>query len=738
MQIENLPLLTHPKYTGTLERILFFNEENQYCVGEFRSEGNQEKIVITGTLPGVQCGETLEIEGEWTTHPQYGKQLKINSFSSKLPSSLYGIRKYLSSGLIPGIGKIYAEKIVDYFKTDTFRIISEESARLKEVPGIGAHRAKSIKKAWDEQHALREVFMFLKTYGVTNSQCMRLVKTYGDTANLILKKNPYKVAYEIEGIGFKTADKIAINLGFSNESQERVEAGIQFALKELESDGHTCAPREYLAQRSAALLECNSSLIEKHINLLLANKQIVELPYGSLIQLPSLHKAEASITYSIGLIQHTPSTLPSIDFPKAIEWTQGRMGFLLDPQQIEAINTALSSKIAIITGGPGTGKTTILKGIVDILKAKKVKLTLAAPTGRAAQRMHETTGFFAQTIHRLLKIDPVMGTFVYNETNPLHTEFVIIDESSMIDTLLAASLLKAIPSNAHLVFVGDIHQLPSVGPGAVLQNLIQIGKIPTVKLDKIFRQSSRSQIVTKAHEILEGQVCLPPSRELLHKPSEDLHHFDFEFIKATTPESCINAIKYIYKNLNSFCRKGIDAINDVQVLVPMHKGISGISNINIELQKALNPNGKGVLMGNNTFAPGDKIIQLRNNYDKGIFNGDLGQILEMNVEEKSLSINFGGDFVELDRLDLPDLTLAYAISIHKSQGSEFPAVIIPLLKHHFVMLQRNLIYTAITRGREKVILVGDPVAYVMAVKNDKSTERYSGLKERLLSLLATG
>lgn len=738
MQIENLPLLTEPKYMGTLERILFFNEENQYCVGEFRCDGSQEKIVITGTLPGVQCGETLEIQGEWTNHPQYGKQLKINSFSSKLPSSLYGIRKYLSSGLIPGIGKVYAEKIVDYFKTETFRIISEESVRLKEVPGIGPNRAKSIKKAWDEQHALREVFMFLKTYGVTNSQCMRLVKTYGNTANLILKKNPYKVAYEIEGIGFRTADKIAINLGFSNESQERLEAGIQFALKELESEGHTCVPHDYLAQRSATLLECNISLIEEQISHLLTNKQIIELPYDRLIQLPPMHKAEASISHSIGLIQYTTSALPSIDFPKAIEWTQGRMGFSLDPQQIEAISAALSSKIAIITGGPGTGKTTILKGIVDILRAKKVKLTLAAPTGRAAQRMQETTGFFSQTIHRLLKIDPGTGTFFHNEENPLHTEFVIIDESSMIDTLLAASLLKAIPSNAHLVFVGDIHQLPSVGPGAVLQNLIQIGKIPTVKLGKIFRQSSRSQIITKAHEILEGQVHLPPPREPLHNFTEDPYSFDFEFIKATSPESCIEAIKSIYKNLHSFCRKGIDAVNDVQVLVPMHKGISGISNINIELQKTLNPNGKGVFMGNNTFAPGDKIIQLRNNYDKGIFNGDLGQILEMNVEEKSLSVDFSGDFIELERLDLSDITLAYAISIHKSQGSEFPVVIIPLLKQHFVMLQRNLIYTAITRGREKVILVGDPVAYAMAIKNDKSTERYSGLKERLLSLLTIG
>lgn len=733
MQTENLPLLSPPKYVGTLERILFFNEENQYCVAEFRIDSSKEKITILGTLPGVQCGETLEIEGEWISHPQYGKQLKVNAFSSKLPSTLYGIRKYLSSGLIPGIGKVYAEKIVDYFKTETFRIISEESARLKEVPGIGPNRAKSIKKAWDEQHALREVFMFLKTYGVTNSQCMRLVKTYGETANLVLKKNPYKVAYEIDGIGFKTADKIAINLGFSNESKERLEAGIQFALKELEAEGHTCVPRSLLIQKSIALLECGVTLIEEHIQLLVTNKFIIELPNDELLQLPNMQKAEASISHSIGLIQYTPSTLPEINFEKAIEWTQGRMGFELDPQQTEAILTALSSKITIITGGPGTGKTTILRGVVDILKAKKVKLTLAAPTGRAAQRMQETTGFFAQTIHRLLKIDPITGSFVHSEENPLITDFVIIDESSMIDTLLAASLLKAIPSSAHLVFVGDVHQLPSVGPGAVLQNLIQIGKIPTVRLEKIFRQSSRSQIVIKAHEILQGESQLPPSVDI--KSLSTPNYFDFEFIKATSPEECIETIKFIYKNLHLFCRKGINAVTDIQVLVPMHKGISGISNINLELQKTLNPNGKGVLMGQHTFAPGDKIIQLRNNYDKGIFNGDLGAIMEMNVEEKTLLVDFGGDYVELERLELSDIALAYAISIHKSQGSEFPVVILPLLKQHFVMLQRNLIYTALTRGREKVILVGDPAAYHLAVKNDKSTERYSGLKERLLNLL---
>lgn len=717
------------KITGVLERIIYFNDENHYCVGEFRNNVTEKTTIITGNLPGVQCGETLELRGTWGQHAQYGPQFKIAHFESKLPSTLHGIRMYLGSGLVPGIGKGFANKIVDYFKTETLLVISEQSARLKEVPGVGVQRARSIKKAWDDQQALRDVFMFLKTYGITTNQCIRLVKRYGSQTIQILKTNPYTLADDFHGIGFKTADKIAINLGLPNDGATRIDAGILFAMHELAEHGHTCAAHEVLIEKAIALLDGDVFKIEERVKILIEEKQLIRLPYNQELQLPEFRDAESGIAGAfIGLI-NAESALPSIAMDKAIIWAQERAGFEFAEEQKLAIQSALSCKVSVITGGPGTGKTTILRALVDILKAKKVRILLAAPTGRAAQRMAQASRYFAQTIHRLLKYDVNTQGFVYNERCHLSTDFVIVDEASMIDTKLAKAFFSAIPPSAHLLLVGDINQLPSVGPGAVLDNVIQSSWVTSTSLNRIFRQKRCSNIITTAHGILQGHAGAPAMigdlRDL------DFEENDLQFIHAESPEDCVAKVIELHKDILPL-KLGVNAIMDIQVLVPLHKGNAGIHNFNQSLQSALNPSSS---KGSGHFRIGDKVIQMRNNYDKNIFNGDLGKIIGIDDESGTLIVDFEGQKVEIERGELGDLSLAYAMSIHKSQGSEFPVIIIPLLKQHFIMLKRNLLYTGITRGRRKVYIVGDPVAYAMAVKNIENNTRQTGLKRLLAEVL---
>jgi len=717
---------------GVLERIIYFNEENHYCIGEFRENKTRKTFTITGALPAVQCGETLLLKGTWNHHPQHGEQFKVAEFESKLPSTVHGIRKYLGSGLVPGIGKVYANKIVDHFKADTLRVISEESARLREIPGIGAGRAHAIKEAWDSQQAFRDVFMFLKTYGVSTAQCLRLVKKYGNTAIKILKNEPYRLVDDIDGIGFKTADKIALNLGLPNDSDARINAGILYLLSEFASDGHTACLVEELTQKATELLETDIDKVKDRIIYLMSVQELIPLNNPDLVQLATYHQAEETSAQCIGKIANAPSSLPSIILDKAIEWAQERAGFEFAPEQKNAIETALSSKVSVITGGPGTGKTTILRALTDILRAKKARVLLAAPTGRASQRMSEATNCSAQTIHRLLKIDPSSRSFVHKENNPLPTDFLVVDEASMIDTKLARALFRAIPPTAHLVLVGDVHQLPSVGAGSILNDIIRNKKIASIALNKIFRQSDVSNIVGTAHGILAGNGSAPALVDNVGQIDRD---HDLHFLRATSPEECLQKIiqlstSYLPKNYH------VDPLMDVQVLAPLHKGIAGIFNINQELQKSLNASGKKIPHGINRFKIGDKVLQTRNNYDKNIFNGDLGKIISHNPENSTIKVDFDGNVVELENVEATDLTLAYSISIHKSQGSEFPIVIIPLLKQHFIMLKRNLIYTAITRGRKKVFIVGDPIAYAMAVKNVDSTTRLTGLPEKLNKALA--
>ena len=753
--------------TGVVERIIFFNEENHYTIAELRPEVDSESskvelVTIVGALPGVECGETLHLLGEWTRHAQHGSQFKINSFKSELPSSVHGIRKYLGSGLVPGIGKVYANKIVDVFGADTFRVLSEESGKLRKVEGIGAKRATAIKKAWDEKKTEREVYVFLQTYGVTPSQCIKLVAKYGAESQRVLLKEPYRVAREIDGIGFKTADKIAINIGFANDAAPRIDAGIIYALDTLQEDGHTAYGQNELRDHTANLLETSADLVDLRIKALIESKQIVlqaipvvpdvlsllkrnsEWPM-QLVQLPNNSRAEEKIAESLKRIKKAVSALPPIKVDAAVIWAEEKAGFQFHELQRLAVSRALTHKITVLTGGPGTGKTTILRALVDILKAKKVKVHLAAPTGRAAQRLAETTGGYASTIHRLLKLDPGGGGFSTNESRPLNTDFLIVDEASMLDSRLAAALLQAVPARGHLLLVGDVDQLPSVGAGDVLKDIIAVGSlnpeqalkeepkvnvIPVTRLSVIYRQQGQSNIVTIAHAVNGGDTSPPPVvPDVASIPAWS----DLTFVAADSAEDCVSKVieictQYVPKHFSWF-----HPIKDIQILAPMHKGVAGVANLNTQLQASMNRSAaRGIRIGAIEFKVGDKVIQLKNNYDKVLFNGDIGSIVRVDGVEGTLTADFDGDRHEYTRVEMGELGLAYSITIHKSQGSEYPVVVIPLLKGHFMMLQRNLLYTAITRGRKKVFIVGEVAAYGMAVRNSEAKSRITHLREKII------
>lgn len=749
--------------TGVLERIIYFNEENAYCVAEVQVPDGKRPVTVLGALPGVQCGETLRLDGHWARHPTHGDQFKIARFKSQLPASVHGIRKYLGSGLIHGIGKSYAKKIVDHFGADTLRIISEESGRLHEIPGIGKQRAKSIKAAWDEQSAVRDVMMFLQTYGVTPSQCVRLVKKYGGGAKRILQDEPYRLAEDIERIGFKTADKIALNLGFPTNSKERIDAGVLHTMRQLEDEGHTLGTETMILEQATELLSLDPNLIRQRIRALDRAERLFGIQaygqdreaLGPAFQLPKTAGAEKRIAEAIARIAQTASILPPIKIDAAVQWAEKRAGFELAGQQTVALRNTLAAKVSVITGGPGTGKTTILRAVVDILRAKRARIRLASPTGRAAQRLSEAAGAPASTIHRLLKYDPATRGFTHNEDNPIPCDFLILDETSMLDTRLAAQLFQAIPGGAHLLLVGDADQLPSVGAGNLLGDLTAAPPAKVTRLDTIYRQGKESGIVTTAHAILHGETHPGMSFRSLRDLDPEK---DFTFIEAEQPEQCVEAIKYLAKEYIPKTH-GIDPIRDLQVMSPMHRGTGGITILNTVLQEALNPRAKAesrlrsdpdyapaaqthfrektrkplpveVEHGSATYRIGDKVIQTRNNYDKNVFNGDTGIIKAIAADGATITIEFD-EPVEYSKGELSEVQHAYAISIHKSQGSEYPVVVIPLLKQHFLLLQRNLVYTGITRARRKVYLVGSLDAYAMAVKNNEQQVRRTHLQTRL-------
>ncbi|MGE4551370.1 MAG: ATP-dependent RecD-like DNA helicase, partial [Opitutales bacterium] len=556
--------------------------------------------------------------------------------------------------------------------------------------------------------------------------CLRLVRRYGNEAQTILQTEPYRIVRDVKGIGFKTADKIALNLGVSTNGPERIDAGILHAMDELEGDGHTCADRQELTDKATEILELHPDEVTARLDALRSTADLVEC-VADVFQLPTTARAEQVTAHSLGKLAAAPSCLPSILVDKALEWAQKKAGFGFASEQADGIRAALSSKVSILTGGPGTGKTTILQALVSILKAKKTRLQLTAPTGRASRRMADTTGHFSQTIHRLLKFNPSAGGFTMDEQMPLACDFVVMDEASMLDVRLAAALFRAIPSQAHLLLVGDADQLPSVGCGNVLKDLIDSGLFPVTRLQVTFRQKEDSGIVGTAHGILAGRGS-PPSPaydpEMLDL-SRDVH-----FVRALDPEACVDAVRRLCRDILPK-KLRLDPLRDIQVLAPMHRGIAGIANLNDELRDALNPTGATHVFGQTLFREGDRVIQTRNNYDKDVFNGDLGTIAAVNTMEGSVEVDFEGRPIRFERLEVADLQPAYAISVHKSQGSEYPVVVFPLMKQHYMMLQRNLVYTGLTRARKKVFFVGDPAAYAMAIRNDKTLARHTDLIRKL-------
>jgi exodeoxyribonuclease V alpha subunit len=654
----------------------------------------------------------------------HGQQFKARFLRTSLPDSADGIEKYLSSGMIRGVGPVYAKKLVRAFGEKVFDVIEATPDRLREVDGIGPVRAASILAAWAEQKAVREIMVFLHSHGVGTARAVRIFKTYGADAIQVMTENPYRLARDIRGIGFKTADAIATKLGIEKTAMVRVRAGISYALTDAMDEGHCGLPTEELIPLAEKLLEVPQELIRTALDLELQEGTVVADRVGETpcVFLAGLHRAEHTIAERLMRLANGALPWPWIDPDKALPWVEQRIGFSLAESQIAAIRLALISKVLVITGGPGVGKTTIIRGILRILSAKGVKLSLCAPTGRAAKRMTEATGFEAKTIHRLLEVDPKSGGFKRGEDNPLDSDLLVVDEASMVDVMLMRSLVRAVPDQAALLIVGDIDQLPSVGPGQVLADVISSGAVPVVRLTEVFRQAAQSRIITGAHRINQGSI---PD---LSPPGPDS---DFYFVQADDPETAVSRIVELVKTRIAK-RFGLDPIRDIQVLCPMNRGGVGARSLNIELQAALNPAGdRKVERFGWTFAPGDKVMQIENDYDKEVYNGDIGYIDDVSPDNGELTATFDGRTVTYRFGELDTLVPAYAATIHKSQGSEYPAVVIPIMTQHYAMLQRNLLYTGVTRGKKLVVIVGQKRAVAIAVRNVSGRRRWSKLQEWL-------
>lgn len=720
---------------GQIERITFTNEENGYTIAKIKIKGRKDLITVVGTMFSVSPGELLKIKGFWDNHPKYGEQFKVTNYETLLPATSKGIERYLGSGMIKGIGPVMAKRLVTRFKEDTLNIIEDDIERLKEVEGIGEKRIEMIKKAWEEQKEIRYVMIFLQGHGISPTYAVKIYRQYGSDAINVVRENPYRLAMDIYGIGFKTADKIAEKLGISKDSQIRAEAGIMHVLYELSEEGHVYYPYELLIEKCSEMLEVEASriplaldTIAKEGKVVIDNKSLYKKQEASsdsrVVYLAKFHVSETGIAKRLKRLVSTPKQLRLINLEDAIDWVKKILKIEFSEKQKEAIKEAINSKVMIITGGPGTGKTTIIKAIIEIYRAMNQRILLAAPTGRAAKRMTNATGYEAKTLHRLLEYSPSSGSFKRNETNPLDADIVIIDETSMIDTVLMYHFIKAVKTTTTVIFVGDVDQLPSVGAGNILKDIIDSGIIHTVRLDEIFRQSKESMIIVNAHRINKGELPY-------FKFSKDGHQ-DFFFTEIYEPEEVARYIIYLCTEIIPK-RFGFNPVDDVQVITPMYKGIAGVSNLNNELQGVLNKNEQIPLKGGRVFKIGDKVMQLVNNYDKDVYNGDIGRVIAIDRELQEVRVYFEDKLVTYDFSELDEITLAYAISVHKSQGSEYPVVVMPVLTHHFIMLQRNLLYTAITRGKKLVFLVGTKRALAMAVKNNKPLMRYTMLKERLFS-----
>jgi exodeoxyribonuclease V alpha subunit len=716
---------TQETLAGLIERVTYHNADNGFCVLRIKARGHRDLVTVVGHAAAISAGEWITSSGEWVNDRTHGQQFKARFLRTSAPTSIDGIEKYLASGMIHGIGPVYAKKMVKAFGTKVFDIIEAEPDRLREVAGIGPVRAERITSAWAEQKVVREIMVFLHSHGVGTARAVRIYKTYGGDAVQVMTENPYRLSRDIRGIGFKTADAIAMKLGIEKTAMSRVRAGISHALAEAMDEGHCGLPTEELVPLAGDLLEVDRGLVQSALDLELAEGTVVADTVGEIacIFLRGLHRAERVIAERLLYLARGPLPWPEIDAEKALPWIEGKTGLKLAESQSTAIRLALRSKVTVITGGPGVGKTTIVNSILRILAVKGTSLLLCAPTGRAARRMSEATGFEAKTIHRLLEVDPKGGGFRRGEDNPLECGPLVVDECSMVDVPLMQALLKAVPAEAALLMVGDIDQLPSVGPGQVLADVIASGAVPVVRLTEIFRQAAQSRIITSAHDINRG--ALPP----LSRPEGES---DFYFVQADDPETAVQRIIELVK-ARIPQRFGLDPIRNIQVLCPMNRGGVGARSLNIELQAALNPAGeRKVERFGWTFAPGDKVMQIENDYEKEVYNGDIGFVDDVEADAGELVASFDGRQVSYGFGELDTLVPAYAATIHKSQGSEYPAVVIPVMTQHYTMLQRNLLYTGVTRGKRLVVLVGQKKAVAIAVRNVSGRRRWSKLREWLV------
>jgi exodeoxyribonuclease V alpha subunit len=695
-------------------------------IARLKAEGTADLVTIVGSMPGLNPGEVLKLKGEWQNNPKYGQQFRIMSYETTIPATAAGIERYLRSGMIKGIGPIMAKRLISKFGVETLDVIEQDIERLKEVEGIAEKRVEMIRTAWDTQREIRDVMVFLQGNGVSPAYAVKIFKQYGKEAVPIVRDNPYRLAEDVFGIGLITADRIAEKLGIAKDSLIRARAGVQYILNQLSDEGHVYFPYDRLVEECEKTLEIDRGIILDALASASADRRIVIEDMaafggeGRAVYLIRFHVSEQGIARRMHELLVSSRQLPLVNRDALLSSAEKDLGFTLSEQQMHAVRDSMDRKVMVITGGPGTGKTTIIKAIIAIQKKMGHRVLLGAPTGRAAKRMSEATCCEAKTLHRLLEFSPKDGKFKRDEDNPLDADAFVIDETSMVDTTLMYYLLKAIPLPATLILVGDVDQLPSVGAGSVLKDIIDSGLIPVVRLNEIFRQSKQSMIIVNAHLVNSGRM---PDLTGTGKA-------DFHFVEVEKPEDAL-------ARLVGLCRDripqrfGFHAVDDIQVLTPMHKGTVGAFNLNVELQKELNPSKDEISRTGRTFKTGDKVMQIRNNYDKDVYNGDIGRITKIDREEQEVYVNFDGKLTGYDFSELDELVLAYATSVHKAQGSEYPAVVIPILIQHYVLLQRNLLYTGITRGKKLVVLVGTKKALAIAVHNNKPQLRYTLLKERL-------